>query len=140
MRSNEATVFTDGEARYITTQKLGRLATVAPDRSPQVNPVSCYFNPTTNTIDIGGHNMAASRKYRNVQANPHVAVVFDDMPGGMDRIRCLEVRGVAEAIDAPSDSAARLPGAIIRIHPRRVISWGIDPPTQARGTRTVPPT
>jgi len=138
VRPNGASIFTAGEISYITAQRLGRLATVAPDGSPQVNPVSCYFNPTTNTIDIGGHNMASSRKYRNVQANPRAAVVVDDMPGGIDSIRCLEIRGTAEAIDSPTESAARAPGAIIRIHPRRIISWGIDPPHDARGTRSVP--
>ncbi|MFC4589337.1 PPOX class F420-dependent oxidoreductase [Sphaerisporangium corydalis] len=134
----DTTVFTEGEIAYISAQRLGRLATIGPDDGPQVNPVSCYYNPVTNTIDIGGHNMAASRKYRNVRARPRAAVVVDDMSGGMDSIRCLEIRGTAEAIDTPSDSAARTSGPIIRIYPRRVIGWGIDPPHQARGARSVP--
>ncbi|GII79359.1 hypothetical protein Sru01_43410 [Sphaerisporangium rufum] len=130
---------TAGEIAYLGARRLGRLATVAPDGAPQVNPVSCYYNPATGTIDIGGHAMAASRKFRNVRANPRVAVVVDDMPGGMETIRCLEIRGTAEAIEAPDDSAARAPGAIIRIRPRRVISWGIDPPHLACGARDVRP-
>ncbi|SDM37875.1 PPOX class F420-dependent oxidoreductase [Nonomuraea jiangxiensis] len=138
MREGDPTVLTEGEIAYVAAQRLGRLATVAPDGAPQVNPVSCYFNPATNTIDIGGHNMAASRKYRNVQANPQAAVVIDDMAESMDGIRCLEIRGTAEALGTPSDSAARSAGPIIRIHPRRIISWGIDPPGHARGTRSIP--
>lgn len=54
--------FTEGEVAYIASQRLGRLATVTPSGDPQVNPVSCYYNPTIGTIDIGGHNMAVSRK------------------------------------------------------------------------------
>ncbi|MEU9834107.1 PPOX class F420-dependent oxidoreductase [Streptosporangium sp. NPDC048047] len=131
---------TAGEIAYIIARRLGRLATVAPDGSPQVNPVSCYHNPATGTLDIGGHAMAASRKYRNVRENPRVAVVIDDMPAGVESIRCLEIRGTAEAVDAPADSAARVPGAIIRIRPRRIISWGIDPPHLSRGARSVPGT
>ena len=49
------------------------------------------------------------------------------------RPRCVEIRGEAEAITEPTDSPwtadlARtgFDGAIIRIHPRRIISFGID--------------
>jgi pyridoxamine 5'-phosphate oxidase family protein len=135
----EPAIFTTGEMSYIAAQKLGRLATIGPGGNPQVNPVSCYYNPARQTIDIGGHAMASSRKYRNARANPRVAVVLDDMPSaGSGGIRCLEIRGTAETIDKPADSAARAPGAIIRIHPHRIISWGIDPPGRALGARTVP--
>ena len=116
---------TAGQIAYLTQQRIGRLATVCPDGQPQVNPVSCYYNPETGTIDIGGHNMARSRKYRNVGLHPLAAVVFDDMQGP-NGIRCLEIRGPAEAIAQPTDSAARTPGAIVRITPHRVISWGFD--------------
>ena len=58
-------IFTERELAYIAAQRLGRLATIQPSGDPQVNPVSCYYNPATGTIDIGGHNMTASRKYRN---------------------------------------------------------------------------
>ena len=131
-------IFTDGELSYLASQRLGRLATIAPSGDPQVNPVSCYYNPATGTIDIGGHNMAASRKYRNVQRNPRVAVVVDDFTSGSPpRIRCLEIRGQAEAIPDPESTTSRAGGAIIRIHPRRVISWGIDPAHLAQGARDV---
>lgn len=139
MNPPEFTIFTAGEITYIATQKLGRLATIGPGGNPQVNPVSCYYNPARQTIDIGGHDMAASRKYRNAQANPRVAVVIDDMPSaGTGGIHCLEIRGTAETINKPVDSVTRAPGAIIRVHPHRIISWGIDPPECALGTRTVP--
>ncbi len=133
-------IFTEAEIQYITTQRLGRLATVRADSTPQVNPVSCYYNPNTDTIDIGGNNLASSQKYRNVRINPATAVVIDDMPNTDPKsIRCLEVRGRAEALDHPTDSTARLHGPIIRIHPRRIISWGIDTSQRGRGTRTVQP-
>jgi pyridoxamine 5'-phosphate oxidase family protein len=130
--------FTEGEVAYIASQRLGRLATVAPSGDPQVNPVSCYYNPATGTVDIGGHNMTVSRKYRNVQRNPRVAVVIDDMtPGSPPRFRCLEIRGRGEAIPDPVSTTARTGGAIIRIHPQRIISWGIDPAPLALGSRDV---
>ena len=121
--------FTDAELAYLGTQRLGRLATAQPDGTLQVSPVGFSYNGSTGTIDIGGFNMAASRKFRNVADNGRVAFVVDDI-ASVDpwRVRCLEIRGQAEAITAPADSAARTAGAIIRIHPRRIISFGIDGP------------
>jgi len=47
-------------------------------------------------------------------------------------VRCLEIRGTGEAIttretdDPTSEPATTLDGAIIRIHSRRIISFGLD--------------
>jgi len=131
-------VFTEGEVAYLASQRLGRLATAQPDGTLQNSPVGFFYNAALDTIDIGGRDMAASRKYRNVAANGRVAFVVDDLASVQPWVvRCLEIRGVAEAIEQPSDSAVRFGGPIIRIHPRRIISWGIDPPELARGKRTV---
>lgn len=136
-------MFTQAELDYLATQRLGRLATVQPDGTLQVNPVGFGYNPETGTIDIGGHNMAASRKFRNVAANGRVAFVVDDVPS-VDpwRVRCVEIRGRAEAVDPSTGAAGRGDGAIIRIHPRRIISFGIsdpdrDPLDMAVSRRTV---
>jgi len=120
-------MFTQPELDYLATQRLGRLATVQPDGTLQVNPVGFTYNPDTRTIDIGGYNMTASRKYRNVAANRRAAFVVDDVPS-VDpwRVRCLEIRGRAEAV-----------GPIIRIHPRRIISFGIDETDRAPLEMTV---
>ena len=131
-------IFTERELAYIAAQRLGRLATIQPSGAPQVNPVSCYYNPATGTIDIGGHNMTASRKYRNVQRNPRAAVVIDDMtPGRPPLIRCLEIRGHAEALPHPGSTTAATGGPIIRVYPQRIISWGIEPAHVALGSRNV---
>ncbi len=121
--------FSNAELAYLATQRLGRLATTQPDGTLQVNPVGFRYNREAGTIDIGGFNMASSRKFRNVADNGRVAFVVDDI-ASVDpwRVRCLEVRGRAEAIAAPADSAAPVNGAIIRIHPRRIISFGMDAP------------
>jgi pyridoxamine 5'-phosphate oxidase family protein len=131
-------VFTEGELAYLAGQPLGRLATAQPNGTLQVSPVSFRYNPTHQSIDIGGYDMAASRKFRNVRANGRVAFVVDDI-ASVDpwRVRCLEIRGHGEAIDDPTDSTARTSGAIIRVHPERIISWGIDPPEIALGRRDV---
>jgi pyridoxamine 5'-phosphate oxidase family protein len=126
-------VFTDRELAYLGEQRLGRLATVQRNGVVQNNPVGFSYNEELQTIDIGGHNMAASQKFRNVAAGSKVAFVVDDIPS-LDpwTVRCLEIRGDAEALTDPGDAAA----PIIRIRPRRILSFGIDPDNPA-GPRTV---
>lgn len=118
--------FTQEEVDYLKSQKLGRLATVQPNGTLQVSPVGFGLNTETGTIDIGGHNMAASRKFRNIADNGRVAFVVDDL-ASIDpwRVRCLEIRGHGEAIEGPTDSSANVGGPLIRIHPERIISFGI---------------
>ncbi len=113
--------FTDAELSYLAAQPLGRLATAQPNGTLQVNPVGFRHNADTGTIDIGGFNMAASRKFRNVAANGRVAFVVDDVYSTDPwRVRMIEIRGEAEALDDPA-------GPIIRVHPRRIISMGLQP-------------
>ncbi len=123
--------FTASELDYLATQRLGRLATAQPDGTLQVSPVGFQYNPDTTTIDIVGYRMAASRKFRNVADNGRIAFVVDDIASVEPwRVRCLEIRGRAEAIDLAADSSTNLDGAIIRIHPTRINSFGIDEPDQ----------
>jgi len=121
--------FTASELDYLATQRLGRLATAQPDGTLQVSPVGFQYNPDTTTIDIAGYRMATSRKFRNVADNGRVAFVVDDI-ASVDpwRVRCLEIRGHAKALAA--DSSTNLSGPIIRIHPTRIISFGIEEPDQ----------
>lgn len=63
-----------------------------------------------------------------------MAFVVDDIPSRDPwRVRCLEIRGTAEQAlleDPPREPDGEpLDGAIIRITPRRVISFGIDDQT-----------
>jgi pyridoxamine 5'-phosphate oxidase family protein len=135
--------FTEPELEYLAGQRLGRLATRRPDGTLQNSPVGFRYNPATATIDIVGFNMAASRKYRNVADNGQVAFVVDDVPSVSPwRVRCLEIRGVAEAIERPADSGYGTADPIIRIHPRQIISYGIgqedrDPHELVPNNRTV---
>ena len=69
----------DEEIEYLKTQILGRLATVGPDGQPHVVPVSFRCNAQLDTIDIGGHDFARRKKYQDVQRNPRVAFIVDDL-------------------------------------------------------------
>jgi pyridoxamine 5'-phosphate oxidase family protein len=115
-------LFTETELAYLAGQRLGRLATSQPDGTLQVSPVGFSYNAETSTIDIGGFNLARSRKFRNIADNGRAAFVVDDLASVQPwRVRCLEIRGVAEALDTPD-------GPLIRVHPKRIISFGIDQP------------
>ncbi|WP_214370191.1 pyridoxamine 5'-phosphate oxidase family protein [Pseudonocardia sp. H11422] len=92
------------------------------------------MNPD-DTIDIAGPQLTSTQRYRNVLANPRVGFVVDDMTpdepaaikAGMGR--GVEVRGRAETlpVDDPPVNPGWFSDEIIRIHPRRIISWHIDP-------------
>lgn len=120
-------VFTEAEIEYLSSQRLGRMATARPDGSLQVNPVGFSYNAELETIDVRGHGLARTRKFRNVADNGKVAFVVDDLPSLEPfQVRCLEIRGVAETVDEPADPSAGREGVMIRIHPKRIISFGVD--------------
>ncbi|MEV0245225.1 PPOX class F420-dependent oxidoreductase [Nocardia sp. NPDC050712] len=112
---------------YLKTQQLGRLATVRADGSPQNNPVGFHYNAELGTIDIAGWNMGASWKFRNLAGNDQVAFVVDDIASVQPwRVRCLEIRGSAEALTDVDSYLSGVPSReMIRIHPTRVIAFGI---------------
>jgi pyridoxamine 5'-phosphate oxidase family protein len=113
---------------YLGSQRLGRIATAGPDHKPHVVPTSFRYNPELGTIDVGGHHVATTKKYRDVQANAWAAIVVDDLVS-VDpwRPRMLEIRGPAEAIAGGGEHLG--PGfgaAFIRIHPEKVNSFGLE--------------
>jgi pyridoxamine 5'-phosphate oxidase family protein len=130
--------FTAIEREYLTGQRLGRLATVAADGSPQNSPVGFQCNEAAGTIDIYGYSLGASRKFRNVAATGVVSLVVDDI-ASVDpwRVRGVEIRGTAEALTDQEPPQPYLSREVIRIHPQRVISWGIDPAAAGMQARTV---
>jgi pyridoxamine 5'-phosphate oxidase family protein len=126
-------VFTDKEFAYLKTQGLGRLATIGPDGVPQVRPLGFRVNDD-GTIDLGGPALSASQKWRNLEAHPELSFVVDDMtpdePGEVKPGwgRGVEIRGHAELITdhAPPFGTGFFSNEVIRIHPRRILSWHLD--------------
>lgn len=92
--------------------------------APQNNPVGYRYNPDLGTIDIGGHNLAASRTFRNLAVNDRVAFAVDDIDSLRPwRVRCLEIRGHAEALRDQDPLQPGFTTDLIRIHPDRILSW-----------------
>lgn len=130
------TIFTPAELAYLREQRLGRLATIGPDGAPQVRPVAFAVDEESGAIDIAGHRNPATQKWRNVVRDGRAAIVVDDVLPPW-RPRALEVRGRAEVLPDQAGDAI-VPGAppgVIRIHPSRVLAFGIE--DGGPGTRTV---
>jgi pyridoxamine 5'-phosphate oxidase family protein len=121
-------VFRESELRYLAGGKqLGRLATVGADGTPHVVPVAWIYNAVRDTIDVGGSELAETKKFRDVARSGRAAIVIDDVGDGEAwRPRGIEVRGRGEAIAMPTP--------LIRIHPERIVSWGL---AGGRSARTV---
>ena len=121
-------VFTAAEVAYLQSQRLARIATAGTDGQPHVVPVSFRYNPDEDTIDVGGHGFAGRKKYRDVQRNPRVAVVIDDL-ASVDpwRPRMIEIRGQATILPTGGDAVGRgFDPEMFRVRPKRIISIGIE--------------
>lgn len=108
-------VFTARELEYLTSERrLARIATVGEDGTPHVVPTGFSYNPAHDAIDMGGHRLEATKKYRDVVRSGRAALVVDDvLPPWQPR--GVLVRGRAEAV-----------GAHIRLYPERIVSWGLE--------------
>jgi pyridoxamine 5'-phosphate oxidase family protein len=133
-------ILTDAEQRFLGRQSRGHLATIGPDGIPQVKPLGFTYNADLGTIDLTGYKMAESAKYRNVGGNPHVAFVVDEVTAPtMEGAHFLEIRGSAETAVGTHDPQGHLAPEIIRIHPRRVISFNVDPASPGFAARNIKP-
>jgi pyridoxamine 5'-phosphate oxidase family protein len=111
--------FTEEERRYLSERRLGRIATVGKDGTPHVVPVGWRYNPERESIDVGGRDFARTKKFRDARRSGRAAIVIDDLASTDPwRPRGIEVRGRAETLDGDRP--------LIRIHPERIVSWGIE--------------
>jgi pyridoxamine 5'-phosphate oxidase family protein len=64
----------------------------------------------------------------DARVNPDVSLLADDVVGeGVSGARFLEIRGRADTVTLPAPPMDDVTAQIIRIHPRRVLSFNIDP-------------
>lgn len=118
---NTQTPFSETELRFVISghRSLGRVATVGRDGTPHVVPAGWTYNETLGTLDVTGRDVEATKKFRDVVRTGRAAIVIDGIAGGEGwNPWAIEIAGRAEAITGPP--------ALIRIHPERVRSWGLD--------------
>jgi pyridoxamine 5'-phosphate oxidase family protein len=113
-------VFTETELSYLLGERrLARLATVGADGTPHIAPVGWTYTAEHDAIDIRGHNLERTKKYRDAAQTGRAAVVVDDIASVKPwHVRGVEVRGRAEVVAEG--------GPLIRIHPERIVSWGLE--------------
>ena len=118
--------FTAAEIAYLQSQRLGRLATVNQKGDLHVVPVGFRYNADQDTIDIGGHNIVPTRKYRDALRHGRVAFVVDDVLPPW-RPRLIEVRGTVQAIpEGGKEIRKDFAPDILRVTPTYIVSMGIN--------------
>jgi pyridoxamine 5'-phosphate oxidase family protein len=115
-------MFSDKELSYLQSQRLARIATVSKELQPDVAPVGFDFDGEY--FYIGGRNISVTFKYKNVQSNPRVSLVVDDMESiNPWKPRGIKVHGTADLVEHKGYAGA---GTYIRIKPAKRWSWGIE--------------
>jgi pyridoxamine 5'-phosphate oxidase family protein len=114
--------FNEEEKAYLSSQRLARLATVAPDGQPDVVPVGFEFDGTD--FYIVGLDLVSTRKYRNVaDGNRQVALVVDDIVSTEPFVpRFVRVYGVASVMERDGAAGRR---TCLRISPTVSWSWNL---------------
>lgn len=118
--------FTQAEIEYLQSQRLGRLATVNERGDLHVVPVGYRYNPDHDTIDIGGHDIVPTKKYREALRHGRVAFVVDDVLPPW-RPRFVEVRGTVQAVaEGGKTINPNFVPDILRITPTYIVSIGVN--------------
>lgn len=115
-------MFSPEELAYLADQRLARLATVDSAGQPTVDAVGFAFD--RDRFLIGGRDLPATRKYRNVAAgNTKVSLIVDDLRS-VDpwRPRGIRVFGTARAVTRHGMFGH---GDYLEIVPDISWSWGI---------------
>ncbi len=120
-------IFNRNEINDRNDQLLGRFSTVEGNGQPHVVPVVFRRNPARDAIDIGGHALEKTAKFRYVQGHPRAAIVVDDLAStDPRRPRGIEIR---EIIETHRDGGERIvPGFVdawMRLIPTRSVAWGL---------------
>ena len=114
-------VFKAAEINYLLTQPLMRFASASTNGRPDVAPV--VFEVDGDDIVTGGFDITHTVRYRNIQNNPRVSVVVDDLasinPWSPRGIKIIGTAVVEENSGSPR----------FRISPEVIISWAINDTT-----------
>jgi len=133
--------FTGAESAFVAAARTGSLGTVYPDGRPHVVPIS----PVLDLDRLVFASEIETQKVRNIDANPAVAVSFDEYHEDWSKLVQVIVHGEAYLLDAGFEfdrdrtllyekfpqyeaEAPIEPGSsvIVEVRVDRVVSWGLD--------------
>jgi pyridoxamine 5'-phosphate oxidase family protein len=113
-----AATLTASERAFLRGQIIARIATAAPDGRVDVAPVGLHLDG--DEFIVVGRDITHTYKYNFARANPHAALVVDDL-ASTDPWRPRGVKVHARASIEERDGRE-----VIRLIPERKWSWGID--------------
>ena len=113
--------FTPAEVRYLKSQPLMRFASASLSGRPDIAPV--VFEVDGDDIVTAGFDITHTVRYRNIQSNPSVSVVVDDLAS----VEPWSPRGIKIIGTAVIEIVAGSPR--FRISPSVIISWAINDTT-----------
>ncbi len=134
-----------GEQQFLQTHRVARLATADANGQPSIVPICYAFDGQVvySALDEKPKSVEPTRlkRVRNIQANPHVALVIDEYAEDWRTLAYLQLRGRADLLPVGSDEhadAVRLLRAkypqygsmaidqqpILRITPEAIVAWG----------------
>ena len=116
-------MFSEQEIAYLKTQPLARIATVSKEWQTDVAPVCFDFDGAY--FYVGRvENLSKTHKFKNVQDNPKVALVIDDLESLEPfRPRGIKIHGLADIVTREGYAGF---GLYIRIKPKVIWSGGIE--------------
>jgi PPOX class probable F420-dependent enzyme len=101
---------TDWEYKFISEQRVARLATVDAGGQPSVIPIVYAFDGVSlfTPLDAKPKRVAAARLKRvcNINTNPSVAIIIDSYSEDWRRLAWVHIRGVARIITDGDEYAA----------------------------------
>ena len=116
-------MFSEQELAFLRSQPLARLGTVAKNGQVDVDAVGFEFDGTH--FYVGGHQLSASRKYKNIAAGNHKITLLIDELKSIQPLdpRGIKIHGSAEIVQR----AGRFgPSDYFKITPVVSWSWGIE--------------
>ena len=138
----------DVQALWLTQAPVGHLATSGDTGEPHVIPVCFAFDGASlySVLDQKPKRapLPRLRRVRNIQTNPHVALVVDHYEDDWQRLGYILVIGLAELLLSGDEHGTALgllrekyhqyrdmdldANPVIKITPQRVVTWGASPP------------
>ena len=113
--------FTVAELDYLASQPLMRFASASTSGRPDVAPV--VFEIDGDDVLTAGFDITHTVRYKNIQSNPRVSVVVDDLAS----VNSWSPRGIkiiGTAVIEEVDGSPRF-----RISPEVIISWALNDTT-----------